>query len=145
MKKVLALTTAFAGLALAASAANADYFIRDAGGQKFVVNTDTNAETVLLIEENGAAPSTCAAGSFYQTADGRIFACDDAAAHFTLVAPEAGVLMPSGDPWPENAMLMVPGDIPPESGEQKRGDSTEPQANQPETPETPETKKEGAN
>jgi hypothetical protein len=124
MKKVLALTTAFAGLALAVSTANADYFIRDEGGQKFVVNTDTNAETTLLVEENGAAPATCAAGSFYQTADGRIFACDDAAAHFTLVAPQPGVMMPSGDPWPENAMLMVPGDVPAESGEQKDSTST---------------------
>ena len=122
MRKVLAFTTAFAGLVLAASTANADYFIRDANGQKFVVDTGTNVETVLLIEENGVAPSTCPAGSFWQTADGRIFACDDAAATFTLVAPEPGVLMPSGDPWPENAMLMVPADIPEESGEQK--DST---------------------
>ena len=119
MKKVLALTTAFAGLFLAASTANADYFIRDANGQKFVVDTTTNAETVLLLEESGAAPANCPAGSFWQTADGRIFACGDAAATFTLAAPQPGVLMPSGDPWPENTMLMVPADMPAESGEQK--------------------------
>jgi len=145
MKKVLALTTAFAALALAASTANADYFIRDEGGQKFVVNTDTNAETVLLIEENGAAPANCAAGSFYQTADGRIFACDDAAATFTLVAPQPGVLMPSGDPWPENAMLMVPGDVPQESGEQKDSTSTIEATTDPQADQKTENQGEGAN
>ena len=119
MKRILALTTAFAGLALVASTANADYFIRDANGQRFVVDTGTNVETVLLLEEAGVAPANCPAGSFWQTADGRIFACDGGTAGFTLVAPTPGVLMPSGDPWPENAMLMVPE----ESGEQK--DSTE--------------------
>jgi hypothetical protein len=43
--------------------------------------------------------------------------------------------MPSGDPWPENAMLMVPGDVPEESGEHKDSTSTveattDPQADQ---------------
>jgi hypothetical protein len=107
MKKLLILTAASA--CLFAAPASADYFIRDdATGQRFVVDTTTNAETVLLLEENGAAPSNCPAGSFWQNADGTIFACDDPDSTFILSAPAAGTMMPSGDPWPENAMLMLP-------------------------------------
>jgi hypothetical protein len=108
MKKLLAISAASAVLIFAASTANADFYVRDdASGQRFIVDTTTNAETVLLLEENGAAPANCPAGSFYQAADGTIVACDGGA-FFDLAAPEPGVLMPSGDPWPENAMLLTP-------------------------------------
>jgi hypothetical protein len=108
MKKLLAISAASAALVFAASTANADFYVRDdASGQRFIVDTTTNAETVLLLEENGMAPADCPAGSFYQTANGTIVACEGGA-FFDLAAPEPGVLMPSGDPWPENAMILTP-------------------------------------
>jgi hypothetical protein len=108
MRKIFAVSAASAALMFCASAANADFFVRDdATGQRYVVDTTTNAETVLLMEENGIAPAECPAGSFYQTADGTIVACDGGA-FFDLATPAPGVIMPSGDPWPENAMLLTP-------------------------------------
>jgi hypothetical protein len=68
----------------------------------------------LLEEDNFAVPADCPEGSYYRSGENTVTACGEGGAMFDLAAPDAGTMMPTGDPWPENAMLMR------ESGEQKQ-------------------------
>jgi hypothetical protein len=50
-------------------------------------------------------PADCPPGTYYEAANERIASCDDDAM-FEMVAPEAGSMMPSGEAWPEGAMML---------------------------------------
>jgi hypothetical protein len=116
MRKFLVATVAAAALIAGAAPSFAQevqggyYVIDGQGGTKLVVGPANPEGTELLMAEGDAAPANCPAGSFWQATDGSIVACDDATAMFDLQAPEQGATMPNTEPYPENAMLMIPRD-----------------------------------
>jgi hypothetical protein len=125
MKKFLAVTAAAAAMAFA-TAANAQdpqlYVTQDAGGARMVMGGEAPAP--LMMGTDGAKPADCPAGSFYEGAQAQIFPCEGESEGFTMMAPEAGTMMPDGSPWPEGAMLVQPnGMAAGESGGQKAGDT----------------------
>jgi hypothetical protein len=112
------LTLALAGAVLLAlgsvSSAQEDvewqYYVTGSGQDRMVMSRTGGEGTALLIGENGARPADCPAGSFFEGANGVIFACDDETQTFGLVEPESGMMLDSGQPFEENAMLLRPQD-----------------------------------
>lgn len=123
MKKSLAVTAAAAALVFATAAGAQDapmYVMQDASGARMVMGGEAPAP--LIMGTDGAKPADCPAGSFYEGAQAQIFPCEGESEGFTMMAPEAGTMMPDGQPWPEGAMLMQPNGMPAgESGTQKSG------------------------
>jgi hypothetical protein len=123
--RILAIATASALMTGAAFAqVQTEPWWVEQGAQGAVVFNEENRESggiPLLEEDNFAMPADCPEGSFFRSGENTVTACGEGGAMFDLAAPEAGSTMPSGDPWPENAMTMVPQGME-ESGSQK--DST---------------------
>src|SRR5687768_15560391 len=129
MRKFLAVTTAAAALVFA-TAANAQdpqlYVTQDASGTLMIMGGEMAAGAPLLMGDAGNRPADCPAGSFYEGAQGQIFPCEGESLGFTMMAPDAGTMMPNGSPWPEGALLMQPnGMAVGESGEGKDVDRTQ--------------------
>ena len=125
MKNFLAVTTAAAALFFA-TAANAQdpqlYVTQDASGTRMIMGGETAEGAPLLMGDAGNRPADCPAGSFYEGAQGQIFPCEGESLGFTMMAPDAGTMMPDGQAWPEGAMLMQPNGMPAgDSGTQKSG------------------------
>jgi hypothetical protein len=121
MTKLLAIAAATALMASAAYAQveTEPYWVQtDAEGAK--IYNEENSEGFPLLEgENFAAPADCPEGSFFRSGENMVTACGEGGATFDLAEPEAGSMMPSGDPWPENAMVMTPQAPDSDSGSQK--------------------------
>ena len=70
-----------------------------------VYGPDNTEGSVVVMGTGGTRPGDCPAGTYYEGAQDQIFACDDDAT-FMMVAPEAGSMMPSGEPWSETARRL---------------------------------------
>lgn len=132
MKKFLAVTAAAVALMASAPLALAQmqqegnwYVIDGSGGSKLVVGEANPEGSPLLMGENGAKPSDCATGSFYDAGNNMIASCDDDTAMFDMRAPDAGETMTNTEPYPENAMLLVPH----ETGDSKSDQDTDTSTN----------------
>jgi hypothetical protein len=104
--------TAAAAIALATSVTLVNAQVReglwadqDASGNWLVYGPDNTEGSVVVMGTGGTRPGDCPAGTFYEGAQDQIFACDDDAV-FMMVAPEAGSMMPSGEPWSETARRL---------------------------------------
>jgi hypothetical protein len=130
MNKTLTLALAGAALLALGSASSAQedvewqYFVTGSGADRMVMSRSGGEGAALLIGENGARPGDCPAGSFYEGANGVIHACDDDAQTFGLVEPESGMMMDSGQPFEQGAMLLRPQD-PTGSGADSSSDEAE--------------------
>lgn len=126
MTKLLAIATATALMASAAYAQtqNEVWWVEEGAQGAIVYNQENQGSggIPLLEEDNFAAPADCPEGSYYRTGEGTVAACGEGGAMFDLAAPGEGMMMPSGDPWPENTMMMTPQGVPAESGEQKQSE-----------------------
>jgi hypothetical protein len=125
--RILAIATASALMTGAAFAQTMTepWWVEEGANGAVVFNEENRSAggIPLLEEDNFAAPADCPEGSFYRSGEDMVTACGEGGATFELAAPEAGSTMPSGDPWPENAMMMR--EPLGESGEQKQGDGSE--------------------
>jgi hypothetical protein len=123
MTKLLAIATASALMASAAYAQvqNEPWWVEQGAQGAIVYNQENQAAggIPLLEEDNFAVPADCPEGSFFRSGENTVTACGEGGAIFDLASPEEGTMMPSGDPWPENTMLMAPQGME-ESGEQKQ-------------------------
>jgi hypothetical protein len=103
-------TTAAAALMLTMSVAAAQdsqmYVTTDSSGSRMVMGGDMSEGAPLVMGENGAAPAECPAGTFYEGPQNQIFACDNQSTAYTLSEPEEGMMMSSGEAYPEGAMVM---------------------------------------
>ncbi len=104
---------------------------RDDAGMYRVYGPDNMEGSELLMGEGGAAPADCPEGSYYRNADNMIVACGTAEI-FGIGPVEAGAMMSSGDPYPENSMMLsatgqpLPGEDDQEGGTQiQSGDEAE--------------------
>jgi len=115
MKKFLTVTTAVASLMLGANGAFAldesksmeGMYVAGEGESRMVMGGQMTEGARVMMGENGAAPSECPAGSFYEV-DGRITACEGGDA-FNLSEPGAGMMMSDGKAYPDGAMMMMRG------------------------------------
>jgi hypothetical protein len=110
MRKMLAVTAAVAALTLGATAANAvdekeGYYVTGSGENRMVMGGQNSEGTRLLSAENGAAPSDCPEGSFYEMNE-MIFACGDDDTAYMMVEPDSGATMATGEAYPEGAMML---------------------------------------
>jgi hypothetical protein len=108
MKKVLVLTAAaalLAGSAVAQDNREGMYASQDDSGSWWVFGPEGGDGMAVASTNDGMRPSDCPAGTYYEAANDQIAACDDDAM-FGMMAPEAGSMMPSGEPWPEGAMML---------------------------------------
>jgi hypothetical protein len=130
MKKVLAVTAATAALLLSGSAyaqssgaETKDIYVTRGASGDFMVNV-AGMESPLLKGENGAAPANCPEGQYYsiQGSQGeeQIFACGNTDVSFGLFEPNEGEMMATGQPYPENAFLLL--DKSKETGDHKQVD-----------------------
>jgi hypothetical protein len=119
MAKLLAIATATALMAGAAHAQveTEPWWVQEDAEGAMIYNEENSEGMPLLEGENFAAPADCPEGSFYRSGENTVTACGEGGAMFDLAEPEEGSTMPSGDPWPENAMMMRPQDQS-DSGEQ---------------------------
>jgi len=109
MRNVLALTTATAALMWVGLASAQDatvYVTQDASGNRMVMGGTDPAGTPLLAPGGDVAPGDCPEGSYWVDSQQRIHACQGEDV-FLLQAPEAGAMMPDGQPFPEGSMLLV--------------------------------------
>ncbi len=109
--------------------AHEDMFVnRDEAGMYRIYGPDNMEGTELLMGENGAAPADCPEGSFYRNADNMIVACGTDET-FGVGPFEEGAMMSSGDPFPENSMMLsatgqpLPGEDDQEGGTQNQDDA----------------------
>jgi hypothetical protein len=128
--KILAITAATAALALSGAAYAQEagsetfdvYVTQDQSGQRMV--NAAGAESPLLEGENGAAPATCPEGSYYsvQGSQGEelIYGCGNTDIAFGLFQPNEGEMMSTGEPFPENAFLLL--DKSKETGDHKQAE-----------------------
>ena len=130
MKKIFALTAAALMASVSVSFAQMEqegnwYVIDGQGGSKLIVGAANPEGMPLLMGENDAAPADCAAGSFWQMADGTVVSCDDETAMFdarTTTADELAAMqeeIPNTEPYAENSMMLVPRD----AGNADQGDT----------------------
>ena len=110
MRKLLALTTAAALLASVSVAAAQDnregmWMGQSDSGDWMVYGPDNTDGSMVMMDTGGAKPADCPAGTYYEGPQDQIMACDDDAM-FNMVAPESGSMMPSGEAWPEGAMML---------------------------------------
>jgi hypothetical protein len=131
MKKFRAITAAAAALMVSAPLSYAQlelegqwYVIDQQGGSKLVIGPANPQGSPLLVAEAGAAPANCPEGSFWEMDDGTIVACGDATAFFDLRAPTPEDVV-NTEPFPENAMLLIPRD----TGESDSDQDTNTQSN----------------
>lgn len=99
--------------ALLASAAHAQvemesWWLQTYAEGAVIHGPDKNEGVPLLEEENFAVPNPCPEGSYYRSGENTVTQCGDAGASFGLAEPDAGSMMPTGDPYPEGAMLLWP-------------------------------------
>jgi hypothetical protein len=109
MRNILALTAAAAALSWAAVASAQDtqlYVTEDASGNRMIMGGTEPAGAPLLDADGDTAPGDCPEGSYWVDSQQRIHACQGEDV-FTLQAPEAGAMMPDGQPFPENTMFLV--------------------------------------
>ena len=109
MKNAFALTAAAAALVFAGSANAAWYVTEGSDGSRMVMNSEDMTETALLAGADGAAPTDCPAGSFYEGEQGQVFACEGGTT-FNMVEPEAGTVMESGERYPQGSFLLEESD-----------------------------------
>ncbi len=111
MKKLMLAATAMGAIAFATGALAADEkMYLGMMGDKHMVMGGMNAEgSEVMMGENGAKPGNCPAGSYYMTdsAQQMVMACDNDA-KYSLSAPESGMMMSDGKPYPEGSMMMTP-------------------------------------
>jgi hypothetical protein len=110
MRKTLltAVAVSVLGLATSAFAEDAQLYVHtDAATGKRIIMGGTNPAGVeLRTGENGAKPSDCPAGQYWENAQHMVVSCDDEAMQFSQEAPEAGAMMPDNQPYPEGSMLL---------------------------------------
>jgi hypothetical protein len=111
MKKLFGLATAAALLASVSVAAAQEmnregmWADQDDSGAWMVYGPDNTEGMAVTMGTAGTRPADCPAGTFYEGAQDQIMACDDDST-FMMVAPEAGSMMPSGEPWSETARML---------------------------------------
>lgn len=108
MKRVLVFAAAAALLAGSAFAQNnreGMWIDQDDSGAWWVFAPAGGDGMAVAATDDGMKPADCPAGTYYEAANDQIAACDDDAM-FGMMAPEAGSMMPSGEAWPEGAMML---------------------------------------
>ena len=119
MKRILTLTAAALMASVSVSFAQMEqegnwYVIDQQGGTKLVIGAANPEGSPLLMGESDVAPADCAAGSFWQMADGTIVSCDDDTAMFDLQDATTEELsrmqeeIPMTEPYPEQAQTLIP-------------------------------------
>lgn len=111
MNKLFAMATAAAMLASVSVAAAQEmnregmWMDQSDSGDWMVYGPDNSDGMAVMMGTAGTKPADCPAGAFYEGAQDQIMACDDDST-FMMTAPEAGSMMPSGEPWSENARML---------------------------------------
>ena len=107
MRKAFALAAALSLMAGAAVAQNADgmWANQNESGEWQVFGPDNTTGANVIATTDGLKPADCSAGAFYQGPNETVISCD-ANVHFGMVQPETGSMMPSGEPWPQGAMML---------------------------------------
>jgi hypothetical protein len=119
MKRILGLAAValLAGATVASAQMQQEgnwYVIDQSGGSKLVVGPANPEGVPLLMGESDAAPADCAAGAFWQMADGTVVSCDDDTAMFDMrdaTAEELSAMqeqIPMTEPYPEQAQTLMP-------------------------------------
>ncbi len=111
MKKSLLAATAVAVFALTSASYAADtekMYLGTMNGKHMVMGGMNADGTELMMGEAGKKPTNCPAGGFYQTdsAQQMVMACDNDA-KYSLMAPESGMMMANGKPYPDGTMMMM--------------------------------------
>jgi hypothetical protein len=107
MRKVFATAAALSLMAGAAMAQGTDgmWANQTDQGDWQVFGPDSTDGSDVIVTTDGLKPADCASGAFYQGPNDSIISCDDDL-HFGMVQPETGSMMPSGEPWPQGAMML---------------------------------------
>lgn len=110
MKRLLAVSTAAAALMFATAAVAQDaqlYVTQDASGNRMIMGGTTAEGAPLLRADGDTAPADCPEGGYWEDSRQMVHACVGDDRPFLLRAPDTGAMMPDGQPYPENTMLMV--------------------------------------
>ena len=110
MKKFLTVSTAVAALMLGVSGASAldepkGMYVTGEGENRMVMGGDMTEGARVLQGADGAAPTDCPAGSFYEV-NNQVRPCDGDVT-YSLQEPGEGMMMSNGEAYPEGAMMLM--------------------------------------
>lgn len=108
MLKLFTLSVATGALMLGASAAFAldpTPYMTGSGDSRMIMMEGSTTGSPVLAGNNGTKPADCPAGSYYDGPDETVVACDSDMS-YGMMAPEAGMMMSDGKPYPEGSMRL---------------------------------------